>query len=74
VLRNIFVLKSEEVTEEWRKLHNEETHDLYFLTKYYERDGKEGNVVDAARIAGGRRKTNARVRWENTRKETTWKN
>ena len=29
VLRGIFELKRDEVTEEWRKLHNEELHDLY---------------------------------------------
>jgi hypothetical protein len=29
VLRRIFVLKSDEVTREWRKLHNEELNDLY---------------------------------------------
>jgi hypothetical protein len=29
VLRRIFELRSEEVTGEWRKLHNEELHDLY---------------------------------------------
>ena len=29
VLRRIFVLKRDEVTEEWRKLHNEEVYDLY---------------------------------------------
>jgi hypothetical protein len=29
VLRRIFGLKSDEVTGEWRKLHNEELHDLY---------------------------------------------
>jgi hypothetical protein len=29
VLRRIFEPKKEEVTEEWRKLHNEELHDLY---------------------------------------------
>jgi len=28
-LRRIFGLKSDEVTEEWRKLHNEELNDLY---------------------------------------------
>jgi hypothetical protein len=28
-LRRIFGLKREEVTEEWRKLHNEELDDLY---------------------------------------------
>jgi PAS domain-containing protein len=29
VLRRIFGLKRDEVTGEWRKLHNEELHDLY---------------------------------------------
>jgi hypothetical protein len=29
VLRRIFVLKRDEVTGEWRKLHNEELHNLY---------------------------------------------
>jgi hypothetical protein len=28
VLRRIFGPKRDEVTEEWRKLHNEELHDL----------------------------------------------
>jgi hypothetical protein len=30
VLRTIFGLKRNEVTGGWRKLHNEELHDLYF--------------------------------------------
>jgi hypothetical protein len=30
VLRRIFGLKRDEVTGEWRKLHNEELCDLYF--------------------------------------------
>jgi hypothetical protein len=29
VLRNVFGPKREEVTADWRKLHNEELHDLY---------------------------------------------
>jgi hypothetical protein len=29
MLRRIFRLKRDEVTGEWRKLHNEELHDLY---------------------------------------------
>jgi hypothetical protein len=29
VLRRIFVPKRDEVTESWRKLHNEELHNLY---------------------------------------------
>jgi hypothetical protein len=30
VFRRIFGPKRDEVTGEWRKLHNEELHDLYF--------------------------------------------
>jgi hypothetical protein len=30
VLRRIFGTKREEVTGEWRKLHNEELNDLFF--------------------------------------------
>jgi hypothetical protein len=29
--RRVFGLKRDEVTEEWRKLHNEELNDLYTL-------------------------------------------
>jgi hypothetical protein len=29
VLRRIFGQKRDDVTEEWRKLHNDELHDLY---------------------------------------------
>jgi hypothetical protein len=29
VLRRIFVPKRDEVTRDWRKLHNEELHNLY---------------------------------------------
>ena len=31
VLRRVFGSKRDEVTGEWRKLHNEELHDLYSL-------------------------------------------
>jgi hypothetical protein len=30
VLRRIFGPKRDELTERWRKLHNEELHDLYY--------------------------------------------
>jgi hypothetical protein len=32
VLRGVFGAERDEVTEEWRKLHNEELNDLYCLT------------------------------------------
>jgi hypothetical protein len=31
VLRRVFVPKRDEVTGEWRKLHNEKLNDLYYL-------------------------------------------
>jgi hypothetical protein len=34
VLRRIFGPKRDEVTREWRKLHNEELRDLYSFVKY----------------------------------------
>jgi hypothetical protein len=37
VLRSLFGSKKDEVTEEWRKQHNEELNDLYF-SKYYSGD------------------------------------
>jgi hypothetical protein len=35
VLRRIFGPKRDEVTGEWRKLHNEELHILYSPSKYH---------------------------------------
>jgi hypothetical protein len=35
VLRRIFVPKRDEVTGEWRKLHNEELHTFILLPKYH---------------------------------------
>jgi hypothetical protein len=32
ILREIFGPKREEVTGEWRKLHNEQLHNLHFLS------------------------------------------
>jgi hypothetical protein len=34
-LRKIFGPKRDEVTEEWRKLHNEELNDLYFSSIFH---------------------------------------
>ena len=34
VLRKVFGSKRDEVTGEWRKLHNEELRDLYSLTQH----------------------------------------
>jgi hypothetical protein len=41
VLRRIFGPKRDEVIASWRKLHNEELHNLYFFAKYnYEYNDK----------------------------------
>jgi hypothetical protein len=47
VLRRIFGPKRNEVTGEWRKLHNEELHDLYSSPSIIrgERDGRAMYVV-----------------------------
>jgi hypothetical protein len=34
-LRKVFGPKRDEVTEEWRRLHNDKLNALYSLTKYY---------------------------------------
>ena len=38
MLRCIFGLKRDEVTGEWRKLHNEELNNPVLVTKYYSSD------------------------------------
>jgi len=47
VLRRIFGPKREEVTGEWRRLHNEELYDLY-STQYCAGDKIEKNEMDWA--------------------------
>jgi len=41
VLKRIFGPQRDEVTGEWRKLHNEELNDLYCSIKYYSGDNIE---------------------------------
>jgi hypothetical protein len=41
VLRRIFGPKRDEVTKEWRKLHNEEINDLYCSPQYCSGDQME---------------------------------
>jgi len=57
VLSRVFGPKREEVTEEWRKLHNEEHSDLYSLPNIVNRknemDGAYGTYGGGERCAQG---------------------
>jgi hypothetical protein len=67
VLRRIFGPKRDEMTGQWTKLHNEESHDLYSLQSIIRiimsRTRWEGNV---ARMG---EKTNAYSQWRESRGE-----
>jgi hypothetical protein len=58
VLREIFGPKRDEVTGEWRKLHNEELHNLYSSSNIVRviksrRMRMAGNVVQRDRVCTG---------------------
>jgi len=55
VLRRIFRPKRDEVTGEWRKLHNVELNDLY-SSQYFSGDKIEKNVTEGTCIAYGERR------------------
>jgi hypothetical protein len=48
-LRRIFGLKRNEVTGEWRKIHNEELNDRYFTRSRTERTCYSEQEVDGTR-------------------------
>ena len=48
VLRRVFGPKRDEVTGEWRKLHNEELSELVLLTQYYAGGKIEKNEMGVA--------------------------
>jgi hypothetical protein len=57
VLRRIFGSKRDEVTGEWRKMHNEELHDLYSSPSII-------RIIKARRMRWGRRGTCIGCWWE----------
>jgi hypothetical protein len=72
VLRGIFGPKRDVVTREWRKLHNEELHDLYssppivraIKTRRMRWAGHEARI--------GRREAYTGFWWENLRERDRW--
>jgi hypothetical protein len=67
VLRRIFGAKRDEVTGEWRKLHNEELRDLYSSPRII-RIMKERRMRWAGHVARrGRRGTRIGCWWESQR-------
>jgi hypothetical protein len=70
VLRRIFGQKRDEVTGEWRKLHNEEFHMLYSFPK-----ADEVEKIEAGETFGTQRRGEECVQGfdgKDRRKETTW--
>jgi hypothetical protein len=72
VLRRIFGPKRDEVTGEWRKLHNEELHNLY-STPDIIRQVKANEVGRACGMHGRGEKSVQGFGGKARKKETTWK-
>jgi hypothetical protein len=73
VLRGIYGPKRDEVTDEWKKLHNEEPNDLYYSTNII-------RVIKLRRIrlvghvdVWRRGEMYTGFWWGNLREEATWK-
>jgi hypothetical protein len=72
VLRRIFGPKRDEVMGEWRKLHNEELHNLYSSPDII-RQVKANEVGEACGTHGKGEKSVQVFGRKSRRKETTWK-
>jgi hypothetical protein len=74
ILRRIFGPKRDEVTGEWRKLHNEDLHNLYSSPDII-RQVKSRRMRWAGRVArmGEERKVYKVFGGKARKKETTWK-
>jgi hypothetical protein len=72
VLRRIFVPKRDEVTGEWRKLHNEELHNLYSYPDII-RQVKSRRMRGAGHVARmGEERNVYRFWWESPKERDRW--
>jgi hypothetical protein len=72
VLRRIFGPKREEVAGIWRRLHNEELHNLY-ASPIIIRVIKSGRLIWERHVARMGEKNIRYFCWKTGREETTWK-
>jgi hypothetical protein len=70
VLRRIFGPKRDEVTGEWRKLHNEELHNLYSFPDIIRQ--VKANEVGGACGTHGRGEKCTRFWWESPKERDHW--
>ena len=74
VLRRIFEPKRDEVTGEWRRLHNEELNDLYSYTQIYSGDKIQKNEMGVpCSMCGREERCIQGFGGETWGKETAWK-
>ena len=72
VLRRIHRPKRNEITGEWRNLHNEELNDLYPSHKYYPGDKIKNNKTGRACSTYGEKTGAYRGWWGNQRETDHW--
>jgi hypothetical protein len=73
VLRNLFGSKTEKITGEWRRLHNEGLHDLYSSPKIIRiiKSRRMRLEIHVARMRDT--DVHAGFWWETSGKDTIWK-
>jgi len=74
VLGRIFGPKRDEVTGEWRKLHNEELHDLNSSPYWGDQIIKKNEMGEACGTNGEQESCTTGFWWRDSWKETSWKN
>jgi hypothetical protein len=74
VLNRISGQKRDEVTGEWRKLHNEKLHDLYFSPSIIRiiKSRRMRWAGHVARMQGGGKGTRIGYWWERQRERDSW--